>query len=120
SSSVDFLGVERFFVVFVEAIDDCFRPFSTTATFSGVAETSDGGFADRAGVTGLNSATAGKDATFSTGLAVAALSGVASAWAEVFCTSSGAGILDSVGAVALLTHPRLEKGAAKARFSSAE
>jgi hypothetical protein len=121
SSSVDFLGIERFFTVFVEALDDCFRLFFTAATFSGVAETSGVGWGEGAGVIGLDCATAGRDDTFSTGLvSIAALSGVAAALAETFCTTSGVGIAHPEGAVALLTQPRSEKGAAKARFSSAE
>jgi len=121
SSSVDFLGVARFFTFFVEALDDCFRLFFTSATFSGVAETSGVGFGEGAGVIGLDCATVGRDDTFSTDLAsIAALSGVASALAETFFTPSDAGIADLEGAVSLFTQPRSEKGAAKARFSSAE
>jgi len=115
------LGVERFLTVFVEALDDCFRLFFTSATFSGVAETSGVGFGEDAGATGLDCATAGGGGNFSSGLAsIAALSGVASALAETFCTTSAAGTADPVGVVALLTQPKSEKGAAKARFSSAE
>jgi len=121
SSSVDFLAVERFFTVFVEAVDDCFRLFFASATFSGVAETSGVGFGEGAGVNGSDCATAGRDDPFSTDLAsMVALLGVASALAEKFCSTSGVGIGDPEGAVALFTQPRSEKGAAKVRFNSAE
>ena len=115
------MEVERFVSVFVEAIDGCFRVSSTSATFSGIVETSGVGFGDWTGIIGLDCATAGRDGTFSTGLAgAAAVLGVVSVLAGAFCTTPGAGIADPEGTVALFTHPRSEKGAAKARFSSAE